>query len=93
MSTTTTRTTRAACPSAFAFGYRLDKVTVKGEINVIAKGVRNLSAKRINKCLGVVNRTLLALSPIVVWRFNGWYYGQSQLHNDNQIVRGNTSNE
>ena len=90
-STTTMRATRAACLSAFATRYTRQS-NLCGEINVFAKGAHDLSA-RINKCLDVVNRTLLALPSIVVWRFNGWYYGQSQLHNDKQIVRGNTSNE
>ena len=66
MSTTTTRATRTACPSAFAFDYRLDKVTrYAGEINVFAKGVYDLSVW-INIYLDVVNRTLLALPSIAV---------------------------
>ena len=48
--------------------------------------MRNLS-ERINKYFDVVNRTLLALPSIVVWRFNGWHYAQSEHHNDNKIVR------
>lgn len=63
-----------------------------GEINVFAKGAHDLSV-RINKYPDVVDRTLLALPLIVVQRFNGRYYGQSELHDDKQVVRGNTSNE
>ena len=90
-STTTTRTTRAACLSAFATRYTRQS-NLYGEINVFAKGAHDLSV-RINKYHDVVDRTLLALPLIVVQRFNGRYYGQSELHDDKQVVRGNTSNE
>ena len=47
----------------FCADFGLNKVTLKVKFMPVQKGCATLPAKRINKYLDLVNRTLLALSP------------------------------